>query len=389
MADSTSNHPFIDTDEDFFYKLVDDHVSCSKEESCVVDDNGLNDAKAFGKLSISDLGEVGNKQEFDNNGHLVSSSSITAGVKEVQWSDFGSGFVDNGSDAFGSYSGFFDDFGNGSIHHIGTEDNFFSSKLNGLGNSSLDVEDVNRYTDQLQFHQAYATYQKSEASYVQQSVVGAATDKGTTESITSLNSVYLSGDYKESSSNGDQGSEDTNKVYPSHMLFDPEYPGWYYDTNVNEWYRLDDYNLQSTSGSHDLVNQNGFDTSNAYYGNDWKTYSGQGQDYNYAGTTTMAQVNNGLPAVSGSQSFVPYSQPFTQPSEQSGSMNVQTAYRNQNQLSYLQQPVQSGNQVSTAGRSSADRPLHALVTFGFGGKLIVKKYSTSLINASYGGQVST
>ncbi|KAI3821843.1 hypothetical protein L1987_09416 [Smallanthus sonchifolius] len=571
-----SNATFIaeDTDEDFFDKLVNDDEDDdykpptlpSKEEiSNIADENDSDDAKAFANLSISDvgtgvedLGEVGVEEEdikdcssVSNNfkeeiananiTHVdlidpVSSNSFTldsvneepgngiirldkpvdsiesedrshgsggtAGVKEVQWSAFGSESMED----------IFNEFENGSVDQIGKEDNFISSESNSVVNSSLQVEDVNKYSNQLQSNQVNftkgeqatdgqdpnssqywenlypgwrfdastgqwyqvdenydatssahganntdsasdwnVTYQKSEVSYLQQSaqsVVGAAAENGTAESITSWDLASQSGHYQENSSNRNQGSEDNNKVYPPHMVFDPQYPGWYYDLNIQEWFSLDDYNSQSSAIVQDPVNPNGFGPSNTYYGNDQKKYSGQEQDYNwngsfsnagqqsstmwqpnivasstpvedfrnnqqinnnhssnfhvdnhvnqqtfydYAGTTTTTQVNNGFPAVSGSQSFVPYSQPFGQHLDQSENMNVQKAYGNQNQLSYLQQPVQSGHQVSyssTAGRSFVDRPPHALVTFGFGGKLIVMKDSTALLNASYGGQDS-
>ncbi|MED6215753.1 hypothetical protein PIB30_001374 [Stylosanthes scabra] len=60
----------------------------------------------------------------------------------------------------------------------------------------------------------------------------------------------------------------------------------------------------------------------------------------------------------------------------------------QKSFSYAQQSYQGGHQYSYAphaGRSSAGRPPHALVTFGFGGKLVVMKDST-LSSSSYGSQ---
>ncbi|KAL4344212.1 hypothetical protein S83_035383 [Arachis hypogaea] len=60
----------------------------------------------------------------------------------------------------------------------------------------------------------------------------------------------------------------------------------------------------------------------------------------------------------------------------------------QKSFSYAQQSYQGGHQYSYAphaGRSSAGRPPHALVTFGFGGKLVVMKGS-SLTSSSYGSQ---
>ncbi|KAM0061468.1 putative COPII coat assembly protein, Sec16 [Helianthus debilis subsp. tardiflorus] len=529
-----SNPPFMveDTDEDFFDKLVDDDddddlnppaLALKEEIDNIVDDNDSDDAKAFADLSISDvgagvedLGEVGleedslliTKEEFSNvtrvdSSRIVSSNSLTvdnnvndepdngaiqldkpvgstgsedqnqgsggtAGVKEVQWSSFGSDSVENSDNVFGADPGFFNEFDNGSVDQIGKEDSFISSVVN----NSLQVEDVNTYSHQLQSNQAYATtgeqasdgqdpnsiqywenlypgwkydantgqwyqvdgnydatsyaegvsntesasdwnldHQNSEVSHLQQSaqsVVGAVAEKGTTESITSWDSVSQSG---QSLSNWNQGSEANNKVYPPHMVFDPQYPGWYYDMHVQEWRSLDEYNSQSTAVAQELVNQNGYGSSNTYYENEQKAYSGQEQAYNWNGSFSnagqqsstmwqpsnvatsapMEEFRNDQPIVSGTQSAVPYSQSFSQPLEQSEPMNVQKAYGNQNQLSYLQQTVQSAHQVSygsTTGRSSAGHPPHALVTFGFGGKLIVMKDSTTLINASYGGQDS-
>ncbi|KAK9075737.1 hypothetical protein SSX86_004066 [Deinandra increscens subsp. villosa] len=557
-----SNPSFLeDTDEDFFDKLVNDDddddykppTLSSKEEINIVDD----DARAFANMSISDvgtglddLGKVGIGEEDikdcspvcndfkEEPNHLVASNSPTlncvneepdngtiqleepldskesenqnhgsggtAGVKEVQWSDFGSDALEN--DGFGSYPDFFNELGDGSVDQIGKENNSIHSESNSVVDNSLQVKNVNDYSQEVksdqgcavrgelemdssdpsnsqywenlypgwrydantgQWYQVDESYnetssyaqganntnsasdwttsnQKSEVSYLQQStqsIVGSVAEMGKTESITSWNPVSQDND---GLLNWNQGSEDIGKVYPSHMVFDPQYPGWYYDSNAQEWCSLDDYNSQSTVVAEGLVNHNESDPSNNR--NDLKTYSGQEQDYNnwngsfsnaeqgvtmwqpnvaanttpiedfrnhqqvasqygisshvdnhvnqqqphaYAGTT--AHTNNGFPALSGSSSFVPYSQSFSPALEQSETTNVQKLYGDQNQLGYLQQPVQSGHQMShasSAGRSSAGRPRHALVTFGFGGKLIVMKDSTTLINASYGGQDS-
>ncbi|KAI3687229.1 hypothetical protein L1987_80923 [Smallanthus sonchifolius] len=446
-----SNAPFIaeDTDEDFFDKLVNDDddykppaLPTKEEISNIGDENDSDDAKAFANLSISDAGtgveDLGEVEDVNHYSNQLQSdqANFTKGEQATDGQD------PNSSQYWENlYPGWRLDASTGQWYQV--DENYDAKSSAHEANNTDSASDWN------------VTYQKSEVSYLQQSVqsvVGAAAENGTTESITSWNSASQSGHYQESSSNRNQGSEDNNnnnnKVYPSHMVFDPQYPGWYYDLNIQEWLSLDDYNSQSSAVVQDPVNQNGFGPSNIYYGNDQKTHSGQEQDYNwnssfsnagqqsstmwqpnivanstpmedfrnnqqidnnhssnfhvdnhvnqqtfynYAGTTTTTPVNNGFPAVSGSQSFVPYSQPFGQHLEQSETMNVQKAYGNQNQLSYLQQPVQSGHQVSyssTAGRSSAGRPPHALVTFGFGGKLIVMKDSTALLNASYGGQDS-
>uniref|UniRef100_A0A7N1A7E9 Protein transport protein sec16 n=1 Tax=Kalanchoe fedtschenkoi TaxID=63787 RepID=A0A7N1A7E9_KALFE len=58
---------------------------------------------------------------------------------------------------------------------------------------------------------------------------------------------------------------------------------------------------------------------------------------------------------------------------------------------FPQQSHQAGSQFSydpSMGRSSAGRPPHALVSFGFGGKIIVMKDKGALVNSSYGDQDS-
>ena len=44
-------------------------------------------------------------------------------------------------------------------------------------------------------------------------------------------------------------SSSGNYVYPSNMILDPQYPGWYYDTNSSQWFSLESYtqSLQTTS----------------------------------------------------------------------------------------------------------------------------------------------
>ncbi|KAG0491936.1 hypothetical protein HPP92_005334 [Vanilla planifolia] len=37
--------------------------------------------------------------------------------------------------------------------------------------------------------------------------------------------------------------------YPHNMVFDPQYPGWYYDTTTQQWYTLESYNLSLLNAS--------------------------------------------------------------------------------------------------------------------------------------------
>ncbi|KAH0729818.1 hypothetical protein KY285_000820 [Solanum tuberosum] len=82
-----------------------------------------------------------------------------------------------------------------------------------------------------------------------------------------------------------------------------------------------------------------------------------------------------------------FSQPTLQQHEQKHASN--DYYGTQTTANYSQQAFQSSQQFGhapTAGRSSAGRPPHALVTFGFGGKLIVMKDYSSSGNSSFGSQ---
>ncbi|CAK9181932.1 unnamed protein product [Ilex paraguariensis] len=328
---------------------------------------------------------------------------------------------------------------------------------------------------------------KSEVSYLlqsSQSVVGAVAGSGTTERVTNWNQVSHASDNTQlvtdwnqvsqasdtagTASNWSQLSQENNG-YPSHMVFDPQYPGWYYDSIAQEWRSLDTY-TSSTQSTVDLLNQNGFASTGTFsHGNHQKTFSeyghvdthgsvgfgSQGQDYNWdasfsnynqQGSTmwqpetiakneatskfsTKQQLENNygtnfsvgnhvtqqkyhdyggvvpsydkgnqgyddFSTFGGSRGFVPgghLSHQINQPSvEEKEHTHVSNDYYgNQNSVQFAQQPFQSGHQFSYApavGRSSAGRPSHALVTFGFGGKLIVMKDNSSLTNSSYGSQ---
>ncbi|XP_027084566.2 protein transport protein SEC16B homolog [Coffea arabica] len=352
---------------------------------------------------------------------------------------------------------------------------------------------------------------KTEVSYLQntaQSVAGTVAESGTTESVTNWNQTSYLNDATGAESNWNQvshvsstggttsewnqGSQVKNE-YPSHMVFDPQYPGWYYDTNAQEWRLLDAYvsSSQSTTGAQDQHKQNVSMTDTLSQYDDQKTFdtykqnvsmtdtfsqydnqktfdtykqnlnytsegfAAQSQDYNWAGSfghfnhqnsnmwqhgtavnpesstgyghnqqlknhygtnvlgnNRVNQQNSSnyggtipyhergsqsqkeFSAVGGSKNFVHapnFSQQFYQASiEQSEQKHVSDEYfANQNSINFPQQQFNGTHQFSyapTAGRSSAGRPPHALVTFGFGGKLIVTKGTDSIGGSSYGSQ---
>lgn len=294
---------------------------------------------------------------------------------------------------------------------------------------------------------------KAEVSYMQQTaqsaVAGTLAESAATGTVPSWNQV----------SQGNNG-------YPEHMIFDPQYPGWYYDTISQEWRSLEAYHsfVQSAvqghgnghastgtfshndnslyrdygqvgyyesqgvgsqaannnwSGSYGINHQQDLDRhttdtatksgGSAYGGNQQFDHSfgssnsvnknQQNASSSFGSVPLYNKVNHGHGLVNGTvevQRFAPsgnfgqhYNYSNTQFDEQK---NLSNDYAESHQpFGYSNQSYQSGHQQSYAphaGRSSAGRPPHALVTFGFGGKLIILKDS-SLSSSTYGSQVNS
>ncbi|XP_048230589.1 protein transport protein SEC16B homolog [Ricinus communis] len=441
--------------------------------------------------------------------------STKSGVKEVGWSSFYADSLPNGNHGFGSYSDFFNELGGSSedfpgkvaesanlenedggsrLHnsdsyqgyHEDTQSYGESNKenVNGqdLNNSQywesmypgwkydantgqwyqVDSSDTTTASAQGSLIANTAGNEwvavsdgKTELNYLQQtsqSVVATVAETSTSENVSTWN----------------QGSQLTNNGYPENMVFDPQYPGWYFDTITQDWHSLESYtsSVQSTTvENHDQQNSDSYlQNNNSSYGgyeqadkHGSQGYTIQGQhgnwsesygNYNQRGLNmwqpstdaTMDNVSNfdgnqqlqnayesnvsmnNLPdqqksfnslgrvpsyenvrqahveanGFVGSQSFISsgnfgqqYNQGHMKQSEQMSIPN--DYYGSQKSVNVAQQSFQSSQQFSYApntGRSSAGRPPHALVTFGFGGKLIVMKdnSSSSLVNSSFGSQ---
>lgn len=436
-----------------------------------------------------------------------SNGSDGPGVKEVGWSSFHADSAQNGGHGFGSYSDFFSELTNDSSgfsakvaenliteeHKADNLNNLVYNAQNQDGQAygasveqSTNGQDMNssEYWENLypgwkfdsnsgQWYQvenynagvsaqgssgavsagdwAAVSDTKAEISYLQQtahSVAGTLTETSTSESVSNWN--------QPAQTNG----------YPEHMYFDPQYPGWYYDTIAQEWRSLDTYasSAQSMVHDHSQQNQNGLLSSSIYSQNDNSLYGeymqgdkygaqglgNQGQDNNWAGSYSInnqqslnvwqpdvtassravtsfggnQQFDNSYGSMSadkdqqkfnsfgsvpsynkgsqghdangtvGLQSFNPgnFSQSFNQANMKlNEQMQFSNDYYGSQKPVNSQQTFQSGNQFSYAPsveRSSAGRPSHALVTFGFGGKLIVMKDNSTIRNSSYGSQVS-
>lgn len=456
--------------------------------------------------------EVGKGEEGALHGLVGESSmSVGTGVKIVQWSSFESEVDDNGGE-FGTYSEFFSELKDNSqdpfenltnMGKLGTESNFVDGVLENpvadLGASNygqhqegqyygavtgqnIDGQDLsssqnweNLYPGwkydtntgqwyQLEGYDANAStssdinvnandhananananavlsdhtvggyYQQQTAQA--QPVVGTVDDGCTTGSVSHWNQIS-------------QG----NMQYPAHMVFDPNYPDWYYDSITKEWKLLEtytpasnqltsvDYNQQyqnqnvENHQSQSLVSQEhvaNWDGSASNYNNQtvnmWQTqhvaksdtigftenqklgnqYSSTGhltdsvdQQSGFIPRGSLAQYEQPNQSVDGGrrvaefQSFIP-DENFYQHQNQAKDLNQHMHFSpahlgNQKPVNFSQQLLQSGTQFSYApseGRSSAGRPPHALVTFGFGGKLIVMKDNSSSLRNSYESQV--
>ncbi|XVF51744.1 hypothetical protein PTKIN_Ptkin04bG0209600 [Pterospermum kingtungense] len=465
-------------------------------------DNSVIDSNYHGEEGVgSEVGLDPNLSE--NNG------SVNSGVKEVGWNSFYADSNENGVNGFGSYSDFFSELGDNSTgnfpgqvdENVRTsvlDQNLVSSHEQVYGTSTADginAQDLNssQYWENMypgwkfdentgQWYQVdgYAgnlqgSYESSggdgsgitngntEVSYLQQtvqSVAGTLTteESGAMESVANWNQVSV-----------------VNNGYPEHMYFDPQYPGWYYDTFAQEWRPLESYtaSFQSSVQAHDQQNQNGFafsgghsqsNSSNVYneygqgdnygsqgfgnaseggnWGDSYGNYNSPGLNMWQAGTVAKSesvssfagnqqldttfglnmpvnnhvshfkssynsplevqsfdnanQVHSEANGVIGLRSFVPsvnFDHQFNQSNlKQNDQMHFSNDfYGGQKSVNVAQQPLPNSQQfpyASNTGRSSAGRPPHALVTFGFGGKLIVMKDNTLLQKSSFGTQDS-
>ncbi|XP_054823295.1 protein transport protein SEC16B homolog isoform X2 [Prosopis cineraria] len=325
------------------------------------------------------------------------------------------------------YPGWKFDTNTGQWYQIDGYNETVTTQENYEANSSVDWTAANR---------------KAEVSYLQQttqSVTRTLAETGTTESVSSWNQV----------SHGNNG-------YPEHMVFDPQYPGWYYDTIAQEWRTLEgysssiqglengtaasstflnngdsfynEYGQASNYGSQDVSSQALDGSWNSTYGSNHQqgldmytaetvngsvdNSSGGNQQFGHSyGSSISASKNQQMTSSSfGSvplynkvghghslanetvelQSFIPgtFNYSNTNLDEPKNFSNNDPTIRKP--INHSQQSFPAGQQLSYAphvGRSSAGRPPHALVTFGFGGKLIIMKDS-SLLNSSYGSQGS-
>ncbi|KAF2299063.1 hypothetical protein GH714_030487 [Hevea brasiliensis] len=260
----------------------------------------------------------------------------------------------------------------------------------------------------------WASDGKVELNYLQQtsqSVVGTMAETSASESVSTWNQV----------------SQGTNNGYPEHMVFDPQYPGCIYSGYEQvDNYGSHGYNSQDKHGSwgksygdynHQGLNMwqpdtfaktdtvSNFDRNqqlhNSYDSNvSMYNHVEQQKSFNSLGTVPsydkLSQGNVNANGFVGSQSFIPsgnFSQQFNQGNlKQNEHMNVSNDYYSSQKPVNFSLNNQQFSYAHNTGISSAGRPPHALVTFGFGGKLVVMKdgfkFSGEHIIWKSGGSIS-
>ncbi|CAH8388830.1 unnamed protein product [Eruca vesicaria subsp. sativa] len=404
----------------------------------------------------------------------------THGVKEIDWGAFGADSSANDGRGFGSYSDFFTAFDgdlqgkaevdvvSGGVLAVSNDTNNTSVVSAGFEQHQGEVEHDStsgQYVDNSQSWENMYPGWKYDANTGQwyqvdghdASMVNSQESYGNSASnwegvAAADNSTSAVAGTEESLSAWNQVSQVGNG-YPEHMVFDPQYPGWYYDTIAQEWRSLDSYNQASQTAGvgqvHDQQVQNGHALTTMYQNNsessmynvndtqqtfkaqesgihnqqgswDQSYYANNQQATNAwqsenGGQTEAAvtspslsnfggnqQVNNMYSSRSVAEQFKPNEigvQGFTPQHmnvasvTQNGPLSFSNDfYKGQQQyVDDVQQLYQSNQLFSpSAGRSPDGRPAHSLVHFGFGGKLIVMKDDNgSLQNSPFGSQKGT
>ncbi|KMZ75952.1 COPII coat assembly protein sec16, partial [Zostera marina] len=213
--------------------------------------------------------------------------------------------------------------------------------------------------------------------------------------------------------------------YPVNMVFDSQYPGWYYDTNTQQWQTLESYTQMTVTETSMVVQNkltfghsatsdnyflekkyslncndvNQFDNHNTHdqihkellgedlsvsLNNNYSQLSWQPQAVDDGhGIGSILHDNNSEATVATMQGFIPsqnmyqYNLPSMVEQSQHYEDTFHSYYGDSNSTVHSQHPFQSGNlSHSQMSYHSAGRPLHALVTLGFGGKLVVMKNTT-------------
>lgn len=485
MASSDPFEAEDQTDEDFFDRLVNDddeidftgsstvvenklsNLSISEVEPSRVDsgeDSGINPDLGVKDESGSPVQESENetKKEGEFGGgeeaNTKSEVSESGKVKVVQWDSFNSDSNQHGGSGFGSYSNLFgvvEENSEDPFANVGGGDKSLveSSVRDVVADSGSSGLEQNGTSQEQNWENLYPGWKYDPNTGQWYQVEGYNVNASKIDDVNasamgqeSFNLNYQS-DQKSDASYLEQTAQHSVSEYPAHMVFDPQYPEWYYDTISLEWKALESYtqsvnyaqgvdqNLhyvnksEESYGSQNFAGQEGVANVNM-----WQTQTQQVAQSVTIGYAGSQQFGNQYVSKDHGNSFAHQQTGFGSASfhdgsassyEQSGQgfdggfgnvgfqsvdhvgnfaqinqakeekyqeMHFSPAqFNGQKAIHFAQQSLQSGASFSYSSigeRTSERRPPHALVTFGFGGKLIVMKDASSIqANSAYGSQV--
>lgn len=486
MASSDSFEVEDQTDEDFFDRLVNDddeidftgsstvvenklsNLSISEVEPSRVDsgeESGINPDLGVKDESGSPVQESENdtKKEGEFGGgeeaNTKSEVSESGKVKVVQWDSFNSDSNQHGGSGFGSYSDLFgatEENSEDPFANVGGGDKSLveSSVRDVVADSGSSGLEQNGISQEQNWENLYPGWKYDPITGQWYQVEGYNVNASKIDDVNSsamgqesFNSNYQS-DQKSDASYLGQTAQHSVSEYPAHVVFDPQYPEWYYDTISQEWKALESYtqsvnyaqgvdqNLhyvnksEESYGSQNFAGQEGVVNVNL-----WQTQTQQVAQSVTIGYAGSQQLGNQYVSKDHGDSFAYQQTGFGSASfhdgsassyEQSGQgfdggfgnvgfqsvdhvgnfaqidqakeekykeMHFSPAqFDGQKAILFAQQSLQSGVSFSYSSigeRTSERRPPHALVTFGFGGKLVVMKDASSIqANSAYGSQES-
>lgn len=354
--------------------------------------NSLVSSSSFGFSSVieSNNGVVESEVGSDST-ESKSSGPGASGVKEVQWSAFNSDVAQNGTNGFGSYSDFFNDLGESAGNPAKVEDISNSEAKTGSVKGAYETEDLgnlvnyeqtpdthdygttveqsvsgqdlstSQYWESLypgwrydpntgQWYQeqgdVFEVTENNQGNFENNSAVGSLVSDGKPEvSYLQQTAQTVAGTVIESGttasvSNWSEGSQ-VNNGYPEHMVFDPQYPGWYYDTIAQEWLSLETYvaSGQTSFQANNQHNQNEFPSTGTLYNNSSSNSSSRVHD-NYGQADSYGSQGYGGQDSSWSGS----SSNFNQPNQNGFAYGTSSHNNNSNVYDNIGQPGNYGSQ---------------------------------------------
>ncbi|XP_038990530.1 protein transport protein SEC16A homolog [Hibiscus syriacus] len=254
-----------------------DTVDAGPEPASAQAGNGPNDSLGIDNIVVDSNNHL---QQGAQSGAVFSQNlnenigSKNAGVKKVGWNSLFTDSNENGVQGFGSYSNFFSNLGENSIadfpsgadviaetslfewNAISTFKQYCDANHDQVfGASTADNGNEHDLYSSQYWENMYPGW-KYDANSGQWYHMDGSTGDGKGNTDVKAGASYLQPTFqsvvgtmitvKSSVANWNQVSQ-VNDGYPKHMVFDPQYPGWYYDLIAQQWYVLESYNACAQS----------------------------------------------------------------------------------------------------------------------------------------------